>query len=165
MMALPSYFTHLDLFSRIGPERYDINVRAVWGQMSSGGGAAKLNETAATLGMSGISGNSFSAIEREIGVWWSTALQSQMNAAGQEEKKLAVERGDYHEDVPAITVIGDGGWSKRSHKHTYNASGGVAVIIGHATKKVLYVGVCNKSCSVCSYAERLGIPAHFNASC
>jgi hypothetical protein len=32
-------------------QRFDINVRSVWGQMSSGGGAAKLNETAATIGM------------------------------------------------------------------------------------------------------------------
>ena len=26
-----------------------------------------------------------------------------------------------HDGVPAVTVICDGGWSKRSHKHTYTA--------------------------------------------
>ncbi len=38
-----------------------------------------------------------------------------MAAAGKEEKRLAEERGDFHEVVPAITVVVDGGWSKRSH--------------------------------------------------
>ena len=39
-----------------------------------------------------------------------------MVAVGKEEKRLAEERGEYHEGVPAISVIVDGGWSKRSHK-------------------------------------------------
>ena len=30
---------------------------------------------------------------------------------------------------PAITVVVDGGWSKRSHKHYYNAKSGVGVIL------------------------------------
>ena len=37
--------------------------------------------------------------------------------------------------VNGITV--DGGWSKRSHKHSYNAKSGVAVVIGKATGKLL----------------------------
>jgi hypothetical protein len=39
-------------------------------------------------------------------------LLADMLAAGQEERRLAIERKDYHEEVPAITVITDGGWSK-----------------------------------------------------
>ena len=46
-----------------------------------------------------------------------------MMVAGQEERALAVAGNDYHEGVPAITVVCDGGWSKRSHKHSYNAMG------------------------------------------
>ncbi len=57
-------------------------------------------------------------------------LLSSMAEAGQEEKKIAEENGRFHEGVPAITVIVDGGWSKRSHKHSYNAKSGVAIIIG-----------------------------------
>ena len=53
-----------------------------------------------------------------------------MLAAGKEEKKLALERKDIINGYPAITVIIDGGWSKRSHKHSYNAKSGVAIIIG-----------------------------------
>ena len=43
----------------------------------------------------------------------------------------------YFIGVPSITVICDGGWSKRTHKHSYNAMGGVGVIIGSETKKTL----------------------------
>ena len=52
-----------------------------------------------------------------------------MIEAGKQEKKLAEENGDYHQGVPSITVIVDGGWSKRSHKHSYNAKSGVGIII------------------------------------
>ena len=45
-------------------------------------------------------------------------LAETMTAAGEKEGKLAVEKGHYHQGVAAITVVVDGGWSKRSHKHT-----------------------------------------------
>lgn len=67
---------------------------------------------------------------------------------------LAIERNDFHEAVPAITVTVDGGWSKRSHKHSYNAKSGVAIIIGQQTGKILFMGVRNKFCTACT----LGIP-------
>lgn len=66
-----------------------------------------------------------------------------------EEKHLAIEEGSYHQGVPAITVIVDGGWSKRAHKHSYNAKSGVGVIIGMKTKKLLHVGIRNKFCTAC----------------
>ena len=59
-------------------------------------------------------------------------------------------RKEYHEGVPAITVIVDGGWSKRSHKHSYIAKSGVAIIIGAETRKILYIGVRNKYCAACA---------------
>ena len=62
-----------------------------------------------------------------------------MAEAGREEKRLAEERENFHEGVPAITVIVDGGWSKHSHKHSYNANSGVAIIVGKATRKLLYI--------------------------
>ncbi len=49
-------------------------------------------------------------------------------------------------------LIVDGGWSKRSHKHTYNAKSGVAIIIGKHSGKLLHVGVRNKYCSGCAHA-------------
>ena len=69
---------------------------------------------------------------------------------GAEEKRLAEERGSFHEGVPAITVVVDGGWSKQSHKHTYNANSGVGIIVGKETGKILHLGVRNKFCTACS---------------
>ena len=47
-----------------------------------------------------------------------------MAEARREEKQLAIEQNKYHEGVPAITVVVDGGWSK---KHSYNANSGISV--------------------------------------
>lgn len=90
---------------------------------------------------------SFVITERDIGELWKKELQESMLEAGREEKRLAEMRNEYHEGVPAITVIVDGGWSKRSHKHSYNAKSGVAIIIGKETGKVLHLGVRNKYCA------------------
>ena len=74
-----------------------------------------------------------------------------MLQAGQEEKQLAIENNENHQNVPLITVIVDGGWSKRSHKHSCYANSGAGVIFGAATKKVVIHGdVKNKYCVVCS---------------
>ena len=93
---------------------------------------------------------SFMDTERAIGEVWKQELLESMADAGREEKQLAVARGDFHEGVPAITVVVDGGWSKRSHKHSYNANSGVGIILGKATGKLLYIGVRNKYCSACA---------------
>ena len=89
-----------------------------------------------------------------------------MIEAGKEEKRLAEEGGSYHDGVPAICVIVDGGWSKRSHKHSYNANSGVGIILGKATGKLLHIGVRNKFCTACSRniprkhmtATKIGMP-------
>ena len=105
------------------------------------------------MGMMGVpvmSKASFIQTERDIGECWKEKLHSSMAEAGQQEKRIAEEKGSFHEGVPAITVIVDGGWSKRSHKHTYNAKSGVAVIIGKETGKLLFIGVRNKYCHACA---------------
>lgn len=79
-----------------------------------------------------------------------------MLEAAQEEKRIAIEQGKLHEGVLAITVVLDGGWCKRMHKHSYNAKSGIAIIIGLATGKILYFGVRNKYCSVCAASEKSG---------
>ena len=105
--------------------RWEVNLAAVWGQMATGGGHKKLEEAMGVVGVPVMRKTSFIATERDIGEWWEQELLKSMAEAGREEKELAISRGDYHEGVPAITVIVDGGWSKRSHKHSYNANSGV----------------------------------------
>ncbi|VDI57174.1 Hypothetical predicted protein [Mytilus galloprovincialis] len=134
--------------------RFDVNVRAVWGSMVTGNGASHLNELLGTMNSPGLRQATFGSIEEEIGQMWHTVLEEEMLAAGAEERRIAIENNNYNEGVPSITVIADGGWSKRSHKHTYNASGGVAIIVGKQTGKILYIGVRNKYCNsyICSRA-------------
>ena len=137
-------------------KRWESNVAAVWGQMATGGGHARLNEVMSLLGVPVMTKKMFIATERAVSKCWWESHEDSMKQAAKEEKKMAVERGSYHEGVPAITVIVDAGWSKRSHKHSYNAKSGVGIIVGMETKKLLYVGVRNKYCSVCAHAETQG---------
>ena len=137
-----------------GKIQWEINLAAVWGQMSTGGGFSRLSETMSTLGVPVMAPKNFVATERSIGLLWQEQLRKEMIEAGREEKRLAEERGDFHEGVPAITVVVDAGWSKCSHRHSYNAKSGVAIIVGQATGKLLYIGVRNKDCTAC----KQGIP-------
>ena len=101
--------------------RFEVNIRAVWGQMATGGGCARLNEVSATLGMPGMTNDTFSSLEHQIGQWWHDALDKEMRLAGAKEKELAIERGEYHQGVPSITVVCDGG----------GASGAISILIMH----------------------------------
>ncbi|VDI10392.1 Hypothetical predicted protein [Mytilus galloprovincialis] len=139
-----------------GSRHYDINVRAVWGSIVSGNGLAHLNEQLASMDSPTMSQNTYQVIENEINSWWKEVVEREMSVAIEEEKKIAIDKNRYHEGIPSVTVICDGGWSKRSHKHTYNALGGVAVIIGAETKKILHVGIRNKYCYICNRNESLG---------
>ena len=51
-------------------KRFEINFRAVWAQMVTGGGSAKLSEQCTTMGIPGMTSSTFSAIEEEIGDLW-----------------------------------------------------------------------------------------------
>ena len=75
---------------------------------------------------------------------------------------MVIAQGNYHNGVPTITVVVDAGWSKRSHKHSYNANSGVGVIFGAVTKALLFIGVRNKYCSICAINTRNNkpIPTH-----
>ena len=110
-----------------GYPRWECNLTAVWGQMSTRGGHTRLHETMGILGVPVMSKNTFTDTEQHIGEWWREQLQETMQEAGKEEERLAEERGDFNEGVPAITAIVDGGWSKRSHRHSYNAKSGVGI--------------------------------------
>ena len=122
--------------------------------MSTRGGHAPLTKTMSVFGVPVMTKKSFMATEKALGEWWRESLEESMKEAAEEEKRMAIERGSFHKGVPAISVIVDGGWSKRSHKHSYNAKSGVAIIVGVHTGKLLHVGVRNKYCSVCAQAAK-----------
>ena len=126
------------------------NLAAVWGQMSVGGGFNSLEESLSVFNIPVMTQRSFVHTEQMIGKWWWKLLEESMISAGKEEKQIAINKGQYHNNIPAITVIVDGGWSKRTHKHSYNALSCVGVIFGKETRKLLYIGVRNKFCTVCA---------------
>ena len=138
-------------------KRKDINVRAVWGSMVTGGGCSSMTEMLGTMGIPGMSDRTYMTIEEEIGRLWKTVLEEEMINAGKEERDLAIENGEFFNGIPAITIICDGGWSKRTHKHSYNAMAGVGVIFGARTKKLLHIGIKNKLCYTCSRASTVNI--------
>ena len=105
-----------------GGKCWETNLAAVWSQMCTGGGHAPLAET--------MSRQSFMSTERKICEWWRDLFEESMTLAGKEEKEIAIANNSYHQGVPAVTVIVDGGWSKRTHKHSYNAKSVVAIIMG-----------------------------------
>ena len=135
-----------------GRPRYNINIAAVWGFMATGGGHSNMKEILSLLNIPSPDKNTFTGIKEQIGAAWKETLTAEMIEAGKEERRLAVEANDIDEGIPEITVMVDGGWSMRSHQHGYTAKSGVAVIIGERTKKMLYLGVRNKFCSICTIA-------------
>ena len=144
-----SFASSTKVTSPEGNKYWTCNLAAVWGQMATGGGYNKLEEPMSILGVPVMSKKLFISTEKLIGKWWWNLLEESMRAAGKMERELAIQRGSFHQGVPAITVLVDAGWSKRTHKHTYNALSGVGVIFGQQTGKLLYLGVCNKFCASC----------------
>ena len=115
-----------------------------------------MTEVLSYVDVPSMSKQTFHSTEEELGRALRILLIEEMETTGREEHRLAVGRGDSHKGVPAITVIVDGGWSKRSHTHHYNANSGVAVVIGKLTKQLLYLGVRSNFCAVCARAEKVG---------
>ena len=133
---------------------WEANVAAVWGQMATGGGHSTLPETMALLNVPVMNKSCFISTEKRIGEWWGVLLEESMKLDGQEEEEheLAIARSTTCLGDPAITVILNGGWSKSTHKNSYNAKSGVAIIIRYEMDKILCMGVWNKYCSVCAQA-------------
>ena len=125
-----------------------INAQAVLGQVATGGGAKHLEEQLPLVTKA-----TFIYLEHQLGAAFEQLVSDGLLAAGKEKKEQAITSGAYHGRVPAPTVVVDGGWSKRSHKHSYNAKSGVGVIFG-ASNKLLFISVRNKYCSVCAISER-----------
>ena len=77
--------------------RYAVNIGAVWGHMSTGGGPSSLNETAAALDVPGMPKKTFASTEEYIGRAWEQMLGEEITKAGKEERELALKRNDFFE--------------------------------------------------------------------
>lgn len=128
-----------------------VNNLAVLGALSTGSGFSQEEEKFATLGIQFMSHSKFQECEKAAGDVISSYTEDKINEAIMEEKRLAEEGGSVDQQGYAcITAVVDGGWCKRTYGHGYNSSSGVAVVIGAATQKILFVGVRNKLCLICN---------------
>ena len=143
-------------------KQWTVNLGAVLGELSTGGGLTRLNSTLALMDVPGMQKRMYSDIEEFLGKEMQVHLAHSMQQVAEEEKQHAIETNSFHQGIPSITVVVDGGWSKRSHKHSYNAKSGVAVIFGSHTRKLLFMGVRNKFCGVCAVAanKAIDVPPH-----
>ena len=85
------------------------------------GGAEHLEEQLASLQIPSVTKATFIQLEHHLGTVFEQIVSDNLLAAGKEERNLAIANDEYHGGVPAIIVVVDGGWSKRFHKHSYNA--------------------------------------------
>lgn len=55
-------------------------------------------------------------------------MVNKMKENAEEEKRVAIAKGNLQNGIPFITVIGDGGWAKRSYGHGMNSLSGVVSV-------------------------------------
>lgn len=73
-----------------GYKRWECNLAAVWGQVSSGGGHTPLQKTTSLLGVPVMAKKNYASVERDLGEWWHHQLEKSCSEAGQEEKRQGI---------------------------------------------------------------------------
>lgn len=134
-------------------QKRDINYDAVLGATLAGVGFSQLEKLLGNMNMSCMSSSHYSNRQKLVQDDLEHVAKKCMLEAAEEEKVAAIDRGSVDQNgTPIVTVVVDGTWSKRSYGANYSALSGTAVIIGHHTKKVLWIGVKNKYCKICATA-------------
>jgi len=109
------------------PDTYmPINQSAVSGTIAIGIGYSQLSELCATMDIPCMSSNTFLSVQEDISQQIHIIAEREMEIAGEEERRLAIESGSIDTDgTPMCTVVADGQLSKRSYKTNYDALSGV----------------------------------------
>jgi len=136
------------------------NKALAWGCQNSAIGYDAVSGLLSSLDLPSPSPNTYRKSQTECKDWIMASLQKELENAAEEEKQLAIEAEEFAVvrgiKYPAITVVVDGGWSKRSYGHSYNSNNGVAVIIGSRTNKVIFMGTRTKNCDSCTKSKTQG---------
>lgn len=104
----------------------NINIAIVSATVNTGQGYSQLEEFSATLNMPNMCNRTYQDLHENLNFYTNTIALKEMQLAGQEEKRMAIENGDVdHQGRPKIAVIADGAWCKRSYKTNFNALSGV----------------------------------------
>ena len=85
-----------------GNMQWQLNLDAVAGQNTTGGGHEKINNKVSHMGVPVMSQTAFCALEDQFGIWWAIILEQQMIETEKEEKRLAEEASHFFDGVPAI---------------------------------------------------------------
>ena len=91
-----------------GHQRWVVNVAAVLGQMATGGGATSLTCSVTPMNVPGMPKKLYSTTERFLSDCMHQLLTEKMIEAGEEERRLAVERADMHQGM-SILAVGSAG--------------------------------------------------------
>ncbi|XP_044760382.1 uncharacterized protein LOC123317835 [Coccinella septempunctata] len=94
----------------------DLSSAVVWGNLSIGIGKNQCKELFAVMDIPFMTQKTFIRKTCQIKKIWERKMLENMLQASEEEKKIAIEKGNINADgTPFITVIVDGGWCKRSY--------------------------------------------------
>ncbi|XP_054257576.1 uncharacterized protein LOC129005927 [Macrosteles quadrilineatus] len=140
-------------------ESMGINTASVAGAMCIGIGHSQLQELLSSMEIPAMSAVSYSGYHDTLSKGWEDTALEEMKSAATEEIAHAIAEGQVTPDgTPILTVVADGSWAKRSYRTNYNSLSGVAAIVGFNTKKVIFLGVRNKYCTVCARAAKTARP-------
>lgn len=138
-------------------EFMDVNHAAVSATITTGTGHAQLTELTASMGILCPSGPQFRIYQQTVLETLITVAEKNVKEAGELEVRLALERGHVHNGKPCTWIVADGAYAKRSYTNSaHNSLSGVGVIVGYFSRQVLFFGVKNSYCSICSRATKLG---------
>lgn len=140
-------------------EYMDLNHAAVSGLISAGIGFAQFEEVTASMAIVCFSGKSQRKYQEHVQDALGIAAVESMKEAGRLEVQLAIKRNDMCGQIPCTKVVADGVWGKRSYRTgAHNSLSGTGIIVGKYSGKVLFFGVKNSYCCICSRAKNLGLP-------
>ena len=98
----------------------------------------------------GIHRKMLTEMEEFIGSEKTKQLSDSMRKAT-EVKEHAISSLNLHQGVPAITVVVDGGWSKQSHEHLYNAKAGLQLFLDATPRNYVILGSGTNSAQCLPY--------------
>ncbi|CAD0205888.1 unnamed protein product [Chrysodeixis includens] len=149
--------------SDITEKKYlNTNIAATTGIVATGIGHSQFEELFSAMNIPVFSAHTYAQLQNEVYENWEITAADTMQAAVDEEKEIAISEGHIRNGYPVIDVYADGAWSARSYGTNFKALSGAAAIIGRRTGKVVFIGVKNKYCLVCSRAEnrKISPPDH-----
>ncbi|XP_029177965.1 uncharacterized protein LOC114945823 [Nylanderia fulva] len=100
-------------------KKLDVNNGIVSGTILTGTGHKQLEELLAAADIACMNNKKYIKHHNEMSEAFAAAAEEEMRVAGEEEKRLAIERGDVIDGIPHIPVITDGSWMKRSYRSDY----------------------------------------------